>query len=158
MGTTWPTFSLFWGVRWAVGATIAVAIAKTPEPRRPDVPKPLKKITVVKSFQELKNIGFGVPRARIWGHLGGRWSAFGPPGRHLGSIFSGRRAIRKNDRKKVTRVIRTIPEPGGPPALRTNLPDPPSGLSGTTGDCSTPLRAARARWRIYIYIYIISNI
>ena len=84
---------------------------------------------------------------------GVQWVPFGTP---LGGFFvvrgnfSGdRKSFKNRCRNRVSGPCGSC-RPGGPPALRTSTPTLQKAGTWIGG---TPLRAARARWRIYIYIH-----
>ena len=63
-----------------------------------------------------------------------------------GEISGDRKSVKNWSRNPVSRPCEFC-RPGGPPALRTTSPTLQKGGTWTGG---TPLRAARARWRIYV--------
>ena len=84
--------------------------------------------------------------------LGSLWVSFWVVWGSLGGHFGDRKTDGKFGRKKVVRPDPPNFDTGGPPALRTLQIQGPRDVQGIGG---TPLRAARARWRICICVVFV---
>ena len=90
-------------------------------------------------------VDFGSIFHRFWDHFGG-------PGGSKSSQTAIQKPIKKMCSKKGGRVIPGHPETGGGPLKSIN----PGVHKPVQGHSNTPLRAARARWRIHSSLYTAS--